>query len=72
MIALRDPCSSLPTSVAIVARQICQRPDAATGVVVGTSAVMQSFLVDRPFLYFIRDRATGAILFAGRVLDPRG
>jgi serpin B len=26
--------------------------------------------LDRPFLWFIRDRDTGAILFAGRVTDP--
>jgi serpin B len=27
--------------------------------------------VDRPFLYVIRDHDTGAVLFVGRVLDPR-
>jgi serpin B len=26
--------------------------------------------VDRPFIYFIRDRPTGAVLFIGRVTDP--
>jgi serine protease inhibitor len=26
--------------------------------------------VDHPFLFFIRHRASGAILFAGRVDDP--
>ncbi len=27
--------------------------------------------VDRPFIFFIRDTATGSIIFLGRVLDPR-
>ena len=29
------------------------------------------FRVDRPFLYFLVDDATGAVLFQGRVVDPR-
>ena len=28
------------------------------------------FIVNRPFLFFIRDDVTKAILFAGRVMDP--
>lgn len=48
---------------------------AATGIAVAaTRAVMDKpveFRADHPFLYLIRDRETGAILFLGRVLDPR-
>ena len=29
-----------------------------------------SFIANRPFIYFIRDRVTGAVLFMGRVMDP--
>ena len=29
------------------------------------------FRVDRPFLYYLVDDTTGAVLFQGRVVDPR-
>ena len=45
---------------------------AATAVIVGeTSAPPPATLaIDRPFVFAIIDRPTGATLFIGRVLDP--
>jgi serpin B len=31
---------------------------------------IESFIVDRPFLFFVVDHATGAVLFEGRVAEP--
>jgi serpin B len=43
---------------------------AATGVVVGVRSAGLTVAFDRPFLFVIRDRGTGAILFLGRLADP--
>jgi serpin B len=47
---------------------------AATAVVMRATSAMPTeqveLNVDRPFLFAIRDRATGAIIFLGRVTDP--
>jgi serpin B len=46
---------------------------AATAVVVGAGAAAPTGLVvdaTRPFIYFLYDQPTGAILFMGRVQDP--
>ncbi len=34
-------------------------------------APAEPFVVDRPFLFYITDDATAAILFQGRISDPR-
>ena len=48
---------------------------AATAIMVGTTSAAADppveIRADHPFLYVIRDTDTGAVLFVGRVLDPR-
>jgi serpin B len=45
---------------------------AATAIVIRENGVtpVASFVADRPFLFLIRDRVTGEVLFLGRVADP--
>jgi serpin B len=45
---------------------------AASAVIVGDKSVPEpaAIALDHPFLLFIRDDATGSILFVGRVVDP--
>lgn len=48
---------------------------AATAVVIGTESAPADpfeFVADRPFLFAIRDRPTGSLLFFGRAVDPAG
>jgi len=46
---------------------------AASAVIVGTTSVPVDIVkldLNRPFIYFIRDIQTSAILFVGRVMNP--
>jgi serpin B len=45
---------------------------AVTSVGIGLTSAPMPFAVGRSFLFAIRERASGAILFMGRVVDPRG
>jgi serpin B len=51
---------------------------AATGVTVTVKSAtawprpIVTFKADHPFLFFVRDDKTGAVLFAGRLTDPQG
>lgn len=46
------------------------RAAAVTVVGIETTSLPQRVSIDQPFLYVLRDSATGLILFSGRVVDP--
>ena len=43
---------------------------AATAVIIGMKGARKTLVVDRPFIFLIRNDVTGATLFMGRVRDP--
>ncbi len=77
------PPSELPTAIGqILHRAFIDVMEDGTEAAAATAATISvtsapapqqivPFHVDHPFLYFIVDDATGAILFEGRVVDPR-
>lgn len=44
---------------------------AATGVIMEGTAVAEPVVLDRPFLFLIRDNLTGALLFVGQLNQPQ-
>jgi len=48
------------------------RAAAVTSVEVGVTSAPPSFVADRPFLFAIRERLSGTLLFMGVVRDPTG
>ncbi len=43
---------------------------AAVTIVAGIESVSEFVTIDQPFVYVIRDRVTGLVLFSGRVVSP--
>jgi serpin B len=43
---------------------------AVTSVGIGVTSAKPIFLVDRPFVFAIRERFSGTILFLGRMMEP--
>ena len=43
---------------------------ASTGIIVGVKSLPFQFNINRPFMFMIRHKPTGTVLFMGRVMDP--
>ena len=72
------PPAEVPVAVADVAH--CAAVDvseqgteaaAATAMTFLVGGVAPDFIVDRPFLFLVADETTEAILFEGKIADPR-
>ena len=74
-------CESAPGGRDVVHAAIIEVAEEGTEAAAATAATMvakairsppaQMFRVDRPFLFAIVDETTGAVLFEGRIADPR-
>ena len=74
MVEDKGPCISTVVHQAFVeVYQEGTEAAAVTGVLMLTSAgpPLLRFRTDHPFLFFIRDKATGGVLFIGRMLNPQ-
>jgi serine protease inhibitor len=64
-----------PSISAVVHQAFVSVDEAGTEAAAATAVIIEvslppSVRVDRPFLFLIRDRRTGSILFLGRIVDP--
>ncbi len=64
-------CSAVVHKVFVKVDERGTEAGAATGGTIGVTSMPPAFTADRPFIFLIRDNATGAVLFVGRVMDPR-
>jgi serpin B len=71
------PAAEIPVAVTDVVHcamiDVAEEGTEAAGVTLKyfhIGGIPPSFIVDRPFLFFIVDDATGAILFQGKIVDP--
>ncbi len=75
------PSSQAPFAIGqVVHRAVIEVTEEGTEAAAATAVAMvaasapshvEPFAVDRPFLFYVTDQATGAILFQGRISDPR-
>ncbi len=76
-----QPPARVPLAISgVVHRAVIDVTEEGTEAAAATAVAMMAasaparvepFVVDRPFLFYIVDDATGAILFEGRISDPR-